>query len=55
MIFPLWPIWLYPPHAWCCAVLWNLCETLKLPCPWAPDVFGIILGAKVTKIEKDDT
>jgi len=46
MIFPLWRFWSYTPKAFFAAILWNSCELLKVQCPFAPYVFGIIMGAK---------
>lgn len=46
MIFPLAKFWLYTPWGWCAAVLWNACELLRVPCPAAPFVFGLIMNVR---------
>lgn len=44
MIFPLWKFWTYSPLGLLAAVLWNACEILRVRCPFAPQVFGAIIG-----------
>lgn len=46
MIFPLLRFWRYTPWGWCAAVLWNCCELCGVRVPFAPQVFGLIIGRK---------
>lgn len=46
MIFPLWKFWAYSPLSFVAAVVWNICEILHVPCPFAPYVFGLIMGKR---------
>lgn len=46
MIFPLWKFWTYSPIGFLAAILWNTSELLRFRCPFAPTVFGLIMGAK---------
>lgn len=52
MIFPLWKFWTYSPAGFGAAILWNICETLRIPCPFAPTMFGLIMGAKKRRIPR---
>lgn len=44
MIFPLLRFWTYAPWGWCAAVVWNCTEILGVRCPFAPFMFGLIMG-----------
>jgi hypothetical protein len=46
MIFPLWRFWTYSPIGFVAVVIWNASEITGLPCPFAPTMFGLIVGAK---------
>lgn len=46
MIFPLWKFWTYSPVGFAAAILWNVCELCHVSCPFAPHVFGLIIGRK---------
>jgi hypothetical protein len=46
MIFPLLRFWTYTPWGWLAAILWNCCELLRIRVPFAPSMFGLIIGAK---------
>lgn len=46
MIFPLWRFWTYTPQGFAAAIVWNCCELLKIRCPFAPQMFGAIMGVK---------
>jgi hypothetical protein len=46
MNWPLLKFWTYTPLGWCAAVLWNCCEFLHVRVPFAPHVFGLIIGSK---------
>lgn len=46
MIFPLWKFWTYSPLGFVAATVWNSCEMLHIPCPFAPTMFGWIMGVK---------
>lgn len=46
MIFPLWRFWTYSPLGYVAAIVWNTSELLRVPCPFAPFVFGLIMGRK---------
>lgn len=50
MIFPLWRFWTYSPHGFLAAIVWNTCEMLHVRCPFAPVLFGWIIGSKGRKI-----
>lgn len=50
MIFPLWCFWTYTPLGWLAACLWNTCELIGVCCPFAPYVFGAIMGSKPRKL-----
>ena len=45
-IFPLWKFWTYSPRGYLAAIVWNTCELLHIPCPYAPTLFGWIIGSK---------
>lgn len=51
MIFPLWKFWTYSPHGFFAAAIWNTCEILRIRCPFAPTLFGWIIGASRRKPE----
>lgn len=51
MIFPLWKFWTYSPHGFFAAVVWNTCELLHVRCPFAPVMFGWIMGVKGKKVK----
>jgi hypothetical protein len=46
LIFPLWKFWTYSPHGFVAAIVWNICELSRVPCPFAPTLFGWIIGHK---------
>lgn len=52
MIFPLWKFWTYSPLGFVCAVVWNVSEIVGFCCPFAPWVFGKIMGVKGKRISK---
>lgn len=55
-IWPLIKFWKYSPLGFVCAIFWNCCEILHITCPFAPWLFGMIIGRKGTKItDKKDT
>lgn len=49
MIFPLLKFWTYSPIGYAAAVIWNTSEILGVGCPFAPTMFGLIVGAKPVK------
>lgn len=49
MIFPLWRFWTYSPHGFMAAVVWNVSEIIGVKCPFAPTLFGWIIGARRRK------
>lgn len=49
MIFPIWKFWTFSPLGLVAACLWNACELLHVRCPFAPQMFGLIIGAKPRK------
>lgn len=51
MIWPLWRFWTFTPLQWIVALAWNISEWLHFPLPYAPEAFGIIIGAKPKKCE----
>ena len=53
MIFPLWKFWTYSPLGFFAAILWNASEILHLPCPFAPTIFGLIMGRKGNRVDKE--
>jgi hypothetical protein len=46
MIFPLTKFWTYSPLGYAAAIVWNCSELLGVCCPFAPTLFGWIMGAK---------
>ena len=46
MIFPLLRFWTYTPWGWLAAIVWNCSEIIGFRCPFAPTLFGWIMGAK---------
>lgn len=32
-------------------LIWNVCEYLKIRAPFAPQIFGIIIGAKPKRVK----
>lgn len=44
MTFPLWKFWTYTPWGFSAAVVWNCAEILGVRCPFAPFMFGMIMG-----------
>jgi hypothetical protein len=46
MMFPLTRFWTYTPWGWVAAIVWNSCEFLGVGCPFAPTLFGWIIGSK---------
>lgn len=44
MTFPLLKFWRYSPIGLLAAILWNTCELIGITCPFAPHVFGLIMG-----------
>ena len=53
MIFPLWKFWTYSPIGFFAAILWNTSEIIGFERPFAPAVFGLILGAKKREVRHD--
>lgn len=53
-LFPVLKFWRYSPLGWLCVLLWNTCEILRVPCPGAPHVFGIIIGAAPQRSESEN-
>ncbi len=51
IIWPLWRFWTFTPWGWLAGLLWNCCEWLRLPCPFAPTMFGLIIGCKGKRVE----
>lgn len=50
----LWPLhrfWTFAPLGWLLAGIWNVCELARVPCPMAPQAFGIIMGVKSQKVQ----
>lgn len=37
------------PIAFIASVLWNVCKACKIGCPFAPYVFGLMIGSKPRK------
>lgn len=50
MIFPLAKFWTYSPHGFVAAIIWNLSELTGIPCPFAPTLFGWIMGASKRRV-----
>lgn len=46
MIFPLARFWTYSPLGYLAAIVWNCSEIFGVCCPFAPTMFGLIMGAK---------
>jgi hypothetical protein len=46
MVFPLWKFWTYSPLGFLAAIIWNISEICGFSCPFAPTLFGWIMGAK---------
>lgn len=46
MIFPLAKFWTYSPRGYVAAIVWNCSEMLGVSCPFAPTLFGWIMGSK---------
>lgn len=46
MIFPLWKFRRHTPLGFAAAIAWNACELCRIPCPFAPTLFGWIIGHK---------
>ena len=46
MIFPLRKFWTYSPLGFLAAVVWNISEIFKFQCPFAPVLFGLVMGAR---------
>jgi len=45
----LWPLgkpWVYSPLGYALAVIWNVCELLRVRVPFASWTFGVIIGCK---------
>lgn len=49
MMWPLLRFWTYTPWGWAAAVVWNCSELLGVRCPFAPTLFGWIMGSKGVK------
>jgi hypothetical protein len=45
-MWPLLRFWTYTPWGWAAAVVWNCSELLGVRCPFAPTLFGWIMGSK---------
>lgn len=54
MIFPLWKFWTYSPAGFFAALIWNTCELLRIPAPFAPQLFGLVMGRKARKHKPGD-
>lgn len=52
MIFPLLKFWAYSPLGFVAAVIWNLTEVFGIRNPFAPQIFGLILGGKSNRVTK---
>lgn len=52
MIFPLLKFWTYTPLGFLAAIVWNVCELLKIPAPKAHILFGLITNSKPVKRPK---
>lgn len=52
MIFPLLKFWHYSPLGFVAAVIWNTCELLRIRVPFAPVLFGWIIGSKPHRHEE---
>lgn len=50
-LWPLVPFWTYSPLGYGCAVLWNVCELLHYPAPFAPWLFSKIMGYKGRRVK----
>lgn len=50
MIFPLRRFWTYTPAGFLAACLWNTCEKMHIMTPFAPQVFGLIIGKKGKRV-----
>lgn len=44
--WPVWRFWTYTPGRWVAAVIWNCFEAVGVAVPFAPWVFGYIIGRK---------
>ena len=45
----LWPLanpLRYSPAGYIVAIIWNVCELARVPCPFAPWAFGAIIGRR---------
>lgn len=45
----LWPVhrfWTFTPLQWLVGLAWNVSEILRVRMPFAPQAFGIMIGAK---------
>lgn len=51
MIFPLLKFWTYTPWGWVAAIVWNCCEIAGVRCPFAPTMFGWIIGSRGKKVD----
>lgn len=43
-LFPLWPFWQWTPWQYLAVLIWNCSELLHVPAPFAPYLFGVIMG-----------
>lgn len=50
MIFPLWKFWTYTPWGFLAAIVWNCTEIFGVRCPFAPFMFGLIMGRPGRKV-----
>lgn len=54
ILFPILKFWKLTPKQFAARVFWNTFEILHIPCPFAPHVFGIIIGRKHIKENDHD-
>lgn len=53
----IWPIsrfWTFTPCGWALAVVWNVCEFMKIRMPHAEKAFGVIIGRKGKRVGGSD-
>lgn len=49
-IWPVTKFWNYSPLGWLLAIAWNMTEYMGIKMPYAPVVFGIIIGKGAKKV-----
>lgn len=42
--WPLFRFWTFSPLGWLAGLLWNICEAMGWAVPFAPYVFGAVMG-----------